>query len=1115
VSSIRRWLDANGLSRYAMAFEDNDIGLDILGTLTDEELHRLGLSLGDRKRLLRAVQDSLVHGWNPVTRVLELPEIESATAHGERRQVTVLFCDLVGSTALSNTHDPEEYRAILTRYHATCIQAVQRYDGYVAQLQGDGVVAYFGYPLAHEGEAERAVRAGLSVVERLAALEGDLAELLRVRIGIASGLVVVSHVLAPEKSAVGETPNLAARLQTLAEPGQVMLSERTKALAGGAFEYVDCGVHALKGIGEPTRVWRVAGASAASSRFEAATRGQLTPMVGREQEIGVLLDRWELSRRGAGQIVLLQGAPGIGKSRMLRAFRERLGARLAVALSYQCSPYYSNSAFYPIADHLERALGFVRGEAAQSKLAKLERRLHGELSCSSSDCSLIARALSIPCDERYGPLEMSPQRQKDETVRALVDVVAAIASTQATGVLFEDAHWADPTTLEVLNALIDRAETLPLLVLITFRPEFEPPWIARGHATPLSLTRLSRAQSASVVLRVSGSKPLPPDLVAQIVDKTDGVPLFLEELTKAVLESGMVRELSDHFEYSGKIEKLTIPSTLRDSLMARLDRLIPVKEIAQIGAVLGREFSYELVHAVSLMNEAQLNEALDKLVASELVFRRGTAPLATYIFKHALVQDAAYESLLKSKRQALHAQIAQVLERQFLDTATGEPEVLAHHFSEAALYAEAVPYWMKAGERALHRTALAEAVAHLTQALHTNGRLPASVEQELRELDIRMLLGTAYLSFKGHASPDVLATLLPARELAVRHCQDVKLVPVTFYLWMHYTARVEFAPGLEIVEQLDALAQSTHDSYAFIVARNVENMTYGWMGNFQRACNAAARGVEAYDPERHAPLVHIYNHDQKCGTLSWAVHFLWMLGYPDQAQAAAQEQVNLARHLGHPFNLAFSLTTGCAAMIFRGETARAHEWIDAADKIGVDNAMVYMTRYFVPHWRGIASIAQGMHADGYRNLTAAWEFLTTFGGSLLGPFVQMTRATALMNLDRSEEARRLLDEALSFIDRTDHRMHEAEVHRTFGELHRQLGDVGAAERCFLQAIAVARRQEAKGWELRAATSLAQMWREQNKRLQAYDLLAPVYEWFNEGHDTRDLQQASALLTDCR
>jgi predicted ATPase len=790
-----------------------------------------------------------------------------------------------------------------------------------------------------------------------------------------------------------------------------------------------------------------------------------------------------------------------------------LGTGIEAMLTFQCSPFYTNSAFYPLAEHLERTLGFTREESPEQKLDKLERRFIGELACSRTDCNLLARALSIPCEARYGALEMSPQRQKDETVRALIDAVARIASAQACALLFEDAHWADPSTLEVLSALVDRGETLPLLVMITYRPEFQPPWLSRAHVTPIALTRLSRAQGASIVLRVANNKPLPADLVAQIVDKTDGVPLFLEELTKAVLESSMVSELPDRYDYSGKLEKLAIPSTLRDSLMARLDRLIPVKEIAQIGAVLGREFSYELVHAISPMSESQLIEALDKLVGSELVFRRGTPPNATYIFKHALVQDAAYESLLKGKRQALHAQIAQVIEQRLPSKAHSEPELIAHHYTEAGMAETAIPYWITAGQRALDRTALAEAVAHLSSALHANDLTPASRERDLRELDIRMLLGTAYLSYKGHASSPVLETLEPARIIAERHGEEARLVPILFYLWMHYTARLEFAPGIRIVEQLDALARSTGDSYAFIVACNVENMTYGWMGNFTRALKAARRGVAAYDPEKHAPFVRVYNHDQKCGILSWVVHFLWFQGFPDQAQAAAQEQVDVARRLGHPFNLAFSLTTGCAARVLRGETALAREWIDEAQRIGRDNAMTYITHFFAPFWRGIVRIVDGESAAGLADLDGAWLPFAAGGGAVLAPLYGLMRARGLLDLGRAGEARTALDEALRVVEATSHRMHEAEVHRVLASWHlRQSSpDIAAAEACLQTSLRVARSQDAKGWELRSAIDLARVWRDQDRRHDAIGLLAPVYDWFTEGRDTQDLRAAAALL----
>jgi class 3 adenylate cyclase len=622
MQAIRQWLEGLGLAEYAAAFEANDVGLDVLPTLTEEDLQRLGVSLGDRKRILLALLKSRS------TAGMADSLIESLTAQGERRQVTVLFCDLVGSTALSNTHDPEEYRAILARYHETSIAEIQRFEGFVAQIQGDGILAYFGYPLAHENEADRAVRAGLRIVESIR--DARLDQPLQVRIGIASGLVVVSHILAPEKSAVGETPNLAARLQTIAQPGEVLLGDRTRLLAGGAFEYEERGTHILKGIAGPTRAWKVVGQSRVTSRFEAATRGSVLPMIGREQEIGLMLDRWENSRSGKGQVVFLQGEPGIGKSRLLQSFRERVAGRMEMALQYHCSPYHTNSAFYPIADHLERALEFGRDDTAEQRLDKIERYLLGfqflhslpyasnaergnkDHEAGKTECRLLARVLGISCDERYGSMKMSPQRQKDDTISLLVDLVAAIAMRQATAVIFEDLHWADPTTLEVLGSLINRSESLPLLILTTYRPEFVPHWKRGPHITHIGLARLSRTQSANMVLRVAGSKPLGSDLVSQIVDKTDGVPLYVEELTKAVLESSVVVDRGDRYDHSGARDKMGIPATLRDSLMARLDRLVPVKEIAQMGACLGREFSYELVRAISPMSKAQLDEALEK-----------------------------------------------------------------------------------------------------------------------------------------------------------------------------------------------------------------------------------------------------------------------------------------------------------------------------------------------------------------------------------------------------------------------------------------------------------------------------------------------------------------------
>ena len=733
MNAFDQWLAEIGLESYAPIFAENKIDFEIVRSLNEVDLRELGLVLGDRKRLLQAVaqldsQGASVEGRaaavnQDVARVQPAePSPEPLTAlsapSGERRQLTVMFCDLVGSTALSEKLDPEELRSLLHDYRTRCGAVISRYDGFVARYVGDGILTYFGWPTAHEDDAERAIRAALEITQTIK--QASITETLSVRIGIATGPVVVGEqagVGDQSKLAIGSTPNLAARLQGLAAADQIIVAASTRRLIGNAFDLADLGEQVLKGISDPVHAWRVVAVGEAASRFEASHGGQLTPMVGRDQEVGLLLERWELARSDEGQVVLLSGEPGIGKSRMLRAFRERLGKGIEIALQYQCSPYYTNTALYPIIDHLERNLGFQRKDSNDQKLDKLEQRLLSELGRNRTECQLIGEMLSLSCQERYEKLNLSPQRQKDDTLHALTEIIAVVAKQQATVVLFEDIHWADPTTLEALNILIDRTESLPILVLLVYRPEFQPPWLSRAHVTPIALTRLSRTQSASIVLRVAGGKPLPSDLVLQIVDKTDGVPLFLEELSKAVLESDMLIDKGDRYDYSGSVSKMAIPATLHDSLMARLDRLIPVKEIAQVGAALGREFSYELLSAVSPMQEPELSEALNKLVQSELVFRRGAPPNQTYVFKHALVQDAAYDSLLKSKRQTLHAQIAAAIRERFPQKAETEPELLAHHYAEAGQDAEAVPRWFEAAKRALSRVALAEAVGHLTNAL--------------------------------------------------------------------------------------------------------------------------------------------------------------------------------------------------------------------------------------------------------------------------------------------------------------------------------------------------------------------------------------------------------------
>jgi class 3 adenylate cyclase len=633
---VAEWLRTLDLERYEATFRENGVSADVLCHLTADDLKELGVAgVGHRRQLMVAIAklseqrttdtvDPVVEPMTAASRTLR----EYAVSVGERRQLTVMFCDLVGSTALSEKLDPEELRSLLHAYRIHCGDVIARYDGFVARYVGDGILTYFGWPTAHEDDAERAVRAALEIVRTVK--RASSTEDLSVRIGIATGHVVVGETAGAgdqSKLAVGSTPNLAARLQGLAIADQIVIAASTRRLAGNAFELTDLGDQDLKGIAEPVHAWRVERALVTESRFD-ANRGDsaLTPLVGRDEELDLLLRRWSQARDGEGQVVLLSGEAGIGKSRILSSLRERLEAQGVQALRFQCSPYYVNSAFWPIIDNFERALRFTRDETTDTKLDKLEALVVTEYGRPLADVRFVAAILSVPCEERYGTLRMTPQKHKDETLRTLVDITEAAAHQQTSVLLFEDAHWADPTTLEVLDLLIDRVRTVPLLVVLTHRPEFQSRWSEHGHVAALNLSKLTRMQSAAMVSALAGGKALPGPLIEQILTRTDGVPLFVEELTKSILESGELAEAGDHYEYGGSARAITIPATLRDSLMARLDRFMPVKEIAQIGAAIGREFSYELIAAVAPMPEAQLDEALEQLTASGLAFRRGTPP---------------------------------------------------------------------------------------------------------------------------------------------------------------------------------------------------------------------------------------------------------------------------------------------------------------------------------------------------------------------------------------------------------------------------------------------------------------------------------------------------------
>ena len=661
--NVGDWLRSLGLGKYEATFRDNEIDSDILHELTESDLEKLGLPLGPRKRLLKAIVGLGAAATAPSTATLRL-DADAA----ERRHLTVMFIDLVGSTALSAKLDPEDLRSIIGAYHRCCAELVERNGGFVARYMGDGVLAYFGYPRAHEHDAERAVRAGLALVEAVPKLDSAAGSPLQVRVGIATGLVVVGDLIGKEEDEiVGDTPNLASRLQALAEPNTVVIADGTRKLLANLFELEDLGVKDLKGIG-PARAFAALRGSSAESRFEALHTAGLTALVGREEESQLLLRRWFRAKTGEGQVVLLSGEAGIGKSRLTAALLERLAAEPHKRLRYFCSPQHTDSALYPIIGQMERAAGLAHDDKPKARLDKLDALL---AQTSTQDAALFAEMLSLPNDGRYPALELTPEQRRQRTLDALILQVQALTRSSPVLMIVEDAHWIDPTSLEVFGRTVDQIKTLPVLLIVTFRPEFNAPWVGQSHVTSVMLNRLGEREAATIIARLVGNKELPADMMAEIVERTDGIPLFVEELTKAVLEAESERD-GRRIVTAVPSPGLAVPGSLHASLMARLDRLGPAKELAQIGAAIGREFSHALLASLVRKPEAELGSALDRLIAAGLLFRQGVPPHARYLFKHVLVQDVAYSSLLRSKRHQLHAEIAGILESQFPETVNSQ-----------------------------------------------------------------------------------------------------------------------------------------------------------------------------------------------------------------------------------------------------------------------------------------------------------------------------------------------------------------------------------------------------------------------------------------------------------
>jgi class 3 adenylate cyclase/tetratricopeptide (TPR) repeat protein len=1106
---VGTWLSGLGLSQYEAVFRESEIDADVLTELTDQHLKDLGVALGHRLRMLRAIRELADDA--PVKASSAKPQDAA-----DRRQLTVMFCDLVDSTALTAQLDPEDMGDLLRAFQRAVAAAVARFDGHVAKWTGDGASVYFGYPRAHEDDAERATRASIALVEAVGKLRRERGIALEVRIGISTGLVVVGELIgegeARERGVVGDTPNLASRLQTLAEPDTVVVSESTRRLLGRNFELQPLGPQELKGFKSPVPAWSVLRERDNVSRFEASRSEAMTPFVGREQEIALLVNRWRRATKGEGQVALLSGEAGIGKSRILAALRERIGDERHLAFRYQCSPHHGNDAFYPVIGQIWRGAGFVSGEPAAARLDKLEMMISRAQLDIGEIVPYLASLLAIPTEGRYPALEMSPSEVKERTIAALISMVVGVAKSVPVVMLLEDAHWIDPTSLDLTGRLVERVQDLAVLIVVTARPEFAAPWIGRPHFTALALNRFERSQVVTMIDRIMSSRALPTEVLDQIIAKTDGVPLFVEELTKSVLESGLLREENGAYVLASALTPLAIPSTLHDSLTARLDRLSPIKEIAQIGAAIGREFSYDLLEAVSPVRGQPLHNALHQLMETELIYGRGTPPKASYIFKHALVQDTAYVSLLRGRRQRIHADIAQVLKERSAEEYP--PAIIAHHFTEAGLAEQAAPYWLAAAELALSQSAPVEAEHQASAGLALIPRVTEGPERDALELGLLVARANAMIPLKSISAPETFAALADAKQLLDRGVgTDLQRVSILYGLCSASTLTARLKQALDFAHQIIEVAERQDDpTYRVVGYRQLGTLQF-YAGKNREALQSLQKGNQYCDPRRQRALGYRFSWDQGVALRSFEVLVRLSLGLLDSAaQLSEQVRIELLSH-GH--------ATTVASATFSSQT-----WpklvlgdLEALERESAELA-AYCAEKRVEQIRLLASYhhayACAMRDPVERNiavLRAALDALRRSGGNAGNSIIKCNLAEALLTAGDLAGAEAVLEEGFAFVEQSGEQYWLAGLHRLCGHvaLKRPEPDRPRAEACFKKAIEVARSQEARLLELRAAIDLAQLWRDTGSDSDPRAMLEPILAAIEGGETTRDVRNARAAL----
>lgn len=1094
---IGDWLQSLGLDQYLETFRANDLDLDLVADLNDGDLEKLGVaSMGHRKKLMRAI-DRLSAGSGTANSPAAGATIGDPAAPGpaiksgqaERRQLTVLFCDLVESTALSRRLDPEDMRDLMRRYHEAVSGAINRYEGHVAKFLGDGVLAYFGWPQAHEDQAERAVHSGLAAIAATVDLSTDGIP-LNARVGIATGLVVVGDLAGESDAIVGETPNLAARLQALARPGEVVIGETTHRLVGGTFDFDDLGAAELKGFSEQIRSWKVVAARASASRFESAHATRLTPLIGRDHELALLREHWRRAGQGNGQITLVSGDAGIGKSRLLAALGEAISDQPHVHVQLQCSPYHMDSAFYPVARQIERAAGFAIDDTAASKLDKLAGLIGGD----DLDCAAVATVMSVPTADRFGVIELTPQQIKLRAIEVILRHIRDRAGEQPVLITFEDLHWIDPSSQELLVRMVTGFAESRVLAVMTHRPEYQAPFALAGNVAALALSNLSRAEIMAMVQTVAG-RDIDAALVQQIVARADGIPLFVEEMTKNVTEAGA----------SGA----EVPDTLQASLLSRLDRLGAAKEIAQIGAVIGRDFDYPLLARVAEHPQDDLIAAIDRLVGALLVFQSGIPPDARYTFKHALVQDAAYDSLLKSRREVLHGRIAAALEQDFPNTREDEPEILARHHTASGNIEPAIKYWRQAGERAAALSSGLEACNHFERAIALLETLPPNTERDAAELPLRLGHAGALQLTRGPADLELGKTYARALELSTKIGEPAQHFAAMFGMWRHNFWRHGPRAAVEYSDGIWLIGENSEKVSDRVLVHYVKATTAWSMGDFAVGAQHAGIAWSLFSESTEGSLTYRLGHNQGVSSLLILSYCQWGLGRPTEARSVIEQALTEAEAMAEPLTL--TIIRVIAADVFEMLGDERLDDVEGACALAREFGFGTWAGYgdtclgWLKHRAGETELGLELMRDGLDAWRAAGARAFTTGR--LAVYGRMCLEAG--QLDR---ARQVLTDGERLAEETGDTVAQTEIERGFGTLTMaETGDRRAAENHFRRALTTAEARGAFGFALRAAIDLAGHLDDGGRQAAAYDILSAATGRFKPDDDTADLRLARALL----